>query len=70
MQLQLKEYTPMQRKFVSWYKKRYWSIYGMNTKDCSLLDLKPGCHEFENEYTALMYDAYKVGRLHAKKENN
>ncbi len=61
MKYKLTEYSKQQQPFVKWYKRTYWSLWGLNTKYSNLLDL---CHDgtFEDETTQLMFESWSAGK--------
>jgi hypothetical protein len=65
MQMKLSEYPKHLQPFVKWYKRTYWSIFGLNSENCSLLDYSD--KSFNDYTTQALYDAYKVGVRHGKK---
>lgn len=69
MKHKLKDYPKAVQPFVVAYKKKFWSLNGINSNDSDLLDWNKERNEFENYDTDLMYQMYRVGKRQANKEN-
>lgn len=69
MKHKLKDYPKTVRPFVVAYKRKFWSLGGLNSNDSDLLDWNEELKEFANYDTDLMYQMYRVGKRQANKEN-
>ena len=63
--MKLSEYPKHVQPFVKWYKRTYWSIFGLNSQGSSLLDYS--YKSFDDSNTRALYDAYKAGVRQGKK---
>ena len=71
MKIELKSYPKHVQPFVKWYKRTFWSIAGLNSDYCDLLDphiayCSNARFEFENDETQVTFLAWKAGARHQK----
>ena len=67
MKIKLESYPKHVQPFVKWYKRTFWSVGGLNTDDCGLLDPRISYYshaakfEFDNDDTQVSFLAWQAG---------